>query len=306
MNNVNTELKIDPEFQDRVPPLTDEEFQQLEANILEDGVVLNALIVWNGVIVDGHNRYKIIQKHPELKYHIFQKEFADRFAAVAWICKHQLGRRNLTPEQKKYLIGKQYEAEKVSEAFKGNQYTSSGVSGSGQNVHHHSAEKTGERIARETGTNERYVRRAENFAKGVDAADEVVPGIRQEILSGSIKPTANAVAAVAKAQPEERRQMVEALREARGPSAKPRRSLKSKTQEIQKISEQMIEREHTANEVDMLGELESAVDSMISRCDICFAQFPALLGDDGYRTQVIRIMQEPKQYIQKIEGGTPR
>ena len=106
------ELKIDPEFAGQIPPLTSEEFEQLEANILEDGKVINPLITWNGFIVDGHNRYRILQKHMEIPYNTFEKEFPDRYAVIAWICKNQLGRRNLTPAQRKYLIGKQYEAEK--------------------------------------------------------------------------------------------------------------------------------------------------------------------------------------------------
>ena len=46
-------LRIDPEFESKIPPLTEEEYQLLEENILQDGVVLNPLIVWNGCIVDG-------------------------------------------------------------------------------------------------------------------------------------------------------------------------------------------------------------------------------------------------------------
>ena len=42
------ELKIDYEFQSKIPPLTVEEFRQLEENILADGVVINPIIVWNG------------------------------------------------------------------------------------------------------------------------------------------------------------------------------------------------------------------------------------------------------------------
>ena len=52
-------LRIDPEFESKIPPLTEEEYQLLEENILLDGVVLNPLIVWNGCIVDGHNRFRI-------------------------------------------------------------------------------------------------------------------------------------------------------------------------------------------------------------------------------------------------------
>ena len=92
-------LTIDPEFASKIPPLREEELKQLEENILADGVVINPLIVWNGVIVDGHNRYHILQKHPEIPFSTYKKAFSDRYAAIAWICKNQLGRRNLTPQQ---------------------------------------------------------------------------------------------------------------------------------------------------------------------------------------------------------------
>ena len=56
-------LIIDPEFRDKIPPLTEDEFSLLEENILSDGAVFSPLIVWDGTILDGHNRYEIIQKH---------------------------------------------------------------------------------------------------------------------------------------------------------------------------------------------------------------------------------------------------
>ena len=107
-------LRVDPEFQSKIPPLTAEERSQLEANILEEGRLLNPLIIWKGIIVDGHNRYRILQQRPEIQFTIYEKEFPDRYAVIAWICKNQLGRRNLTPQQFKYLMGQQYGAEKAS------------------------------------------------------------------------------------------------------------------------------------------------------------------------------------------------
>ena len=61
-------LKIDPEFQSQIPPLTDDEFKQLEENILKEGKLRSPLIVWNNTLVDGHNRYAILQKHPEISF----------------------------------------------------------------------------------------------------------------------------------------------------------------------------------------------------------------------------------------------
>lgn len=143
-------LTIDPEFASKIPPLREEELKQLEENILADGVVINPLIVWNGVIVDGHNRYRILQKHPEIQFTTYEKQFPDRYAAISWICKNQLGRRNLTPQQFKYLIGQQYDAEKLAERFRGNQYTSVERSGCGQNVHNQNPERTAEKLPEKT------------------------------------------------------------------------------------------------------------------------------------------------------------
>ena len=107
-------LSVDPEFESKIPPLREEELKQLEENILADGVVINPLIVWKGIIVDGHNRYRILQQHPEIQFTIYEKEVPDRYAVIAWICKNQLGRRNLTSQQFKYLMGQQYKAEKTA------------------------------------------------------------------------------------------------------------------------------------------------------------------------------------------------
>ena len=229
MMNLNA-LKIDPEFQGKIPPLTFEELNQLEANILRDGRIINPIIVWEGLIVDGHNRYTIAKKHPEIPFTAHEKEFASRYEAIIWICKNQLGRRNLTPEQKKFLIGKQYSVEHRKPGGNGNnQHTDYWLSNrtipaekcanggdrkspaakSGSQIGNLIGNpKTCKRIATENGVCKNTVIRAEEFAKGVDAAEEAVPGTRQKVLSGEVKPTAAEIASVARAPPEERPALV--------------------------------------------------------------------------------------------------
>ncbi len=93
----------------------------LKENILKAGKLLSPLIVWNNTLVDGHNRYEIVQEHPEIYFSTMPlRVFANREEALAWICKNQLGRRNLTPEQKKFLIGKQYSVEHRKPGGNGN------------------------------------------------------------------------------------------------------------------------------------------------------------------------------------------
>ena len=166
------ELKIDPEFQSKIPPLTAEEFDQLKENILEAGEVYEPIITWNGVIVDGHNRWKIIQENPGLIWKTKEIDFPDKWAAFDWMYKNQLGRRNLTEPQRAYMIGKMYEARKKSDGGQGaNRYTVLQLGQNGPLV----KKRTSESIAEELGIGENTVRRAEKFAKGVDVIREVSP-----------------------------------------------------------------------------------------------------------------------------------
>lgn len=88
-----TNLIIDKEFKNLIPPLSDEEFSQLEENILRDGIQ-DPLKVWQGTLIDGHNRYAIARKH-NLDFSITPIDFVTRDDAIVWIIKNQLGRRNL-------------------------------------------------------------------------------------------------------------------------------------------------------------------------------------------------------------------
>ena len=297
-------LAIDPEFASKIPPLREEELKQLEENILADGVVINPLIVWNGVIVDGHNRYRILQQHPEIQFTTYEKEFPDRYEAIAWICKNQLGRRNLTPEQRKYLIGKQYEAEKQSN---GGDRKSSMKKSVGQNDQLIERKHTRRRIADENNVNESFVRRAESFANGVDAAEAVEPGIKQSILSGTLKVTNQDVSAIAKAPPEERPALVQQLRQTKEPEKpeekpKPKRSAAETLQAIRDISDNMLQSNGEIDADDICAELEDALDTMIFRWDTCLENNREQRSAcrDG-----IRILAEKGiQYLQKMRRTT--
>ena len=198
-------LKIDPEFQSQIPPLTDDEFKQLEENILKEGKLLSPLIVWNNTLVDGHNRYAILQKHPEIYFSTMPLRFENREEAVAWICRNQLGRRNLSPEQKRYLLGKQYEAEKkAAKIFRGNQYTLEKKSGGDHGDNHHSGKKTCDRIAEENGVSRASVLRASHYTRGIDIADNLSPGIKQKVFSGEVKFTNEEMSKLVLSSPDKR------------------------------------------------------------------------------------------------------
>ena len=188
-------LKIDPEFQSQIPPLTDDEFKQLEENILKEGKLISPLIVWNNTLVDGHNRYAILQKHPEIYFSTMPLRFENREEAVAWICKNQLGRRNLTPEQKKFLVGKQYSIEHRKPGGNGNnQYTATTQETVQEELCQNdtipptSAEASiRKQIAERNNVSESYVARSEKFMRGVEIMEQMMPGTKEKILSGQFK-----------------------------------------------------------------------------------------------------------------------
>ena len=94
-------IRIDKEFESLIPPLSDDEFRQLEENCVKEGI-RDALVVWkvpNGdqILVDGHNRWKIAAKHGGIPFQIKEMKFDLREDAIAWIIRNQFGRRNLSP-----------------------------------------------------------------------------------------------------------------------------------------------------------------------------------------------------------------
>ncbi len=188
-------LKIDPEFQNQIPPLTDDEYKQLEENILKEGKLISPLIVWNNILVDGHNRYAILQKHPEIYFSTMPLPFESREEVLAWICKNQLGRRNLTPEQKKFLIGKQYSVEHRKPGGNGNnQYTATTQEAVQEElcqidtIPPTSVEASiRKQIADRNNVSESYVVRSEKFMRGVEIMEQMMPGTKEKILSGQFK-----------------------------------------------------------------------------------------------------------------------
>ncbi len=305
---MNSILTIDPEFEAKCPPLTEDEFAQLEENILEEGLVLMPLIVWNSTIVDGHNRYRIAQEHPGIEFRTHEKHFNNRYEALSWICKNQLGRRNLTPQQKKYLVGERYEAEKM---IHGGDRKSEDAKSSDKSCHLENENRTRKRIAEESGISEGSVQNAFNYAKGVNAAEEVLPGIKNDLLLGKYKPRETDVAAIARASPEERREKAEQLRvipekKPKSDNDSPQNSPKRRHHdyaEIDQIYEKLKVPKHVTEDSALVS-LRYAARNMVETCDALFTNFPGLLSKQIYRVQVVEIMQKPKQYILKLEGET--
>ena len=92
------DLKINEKLAALFPPLDATEYQMLEESIIKEGCT-DPLIVWDGTIVDGHNRYQICQEH-KIPFAITEMQFPDENEAIMWMLTRQLGRRNLTSYHK--------------------------------------------------------------------------------------------------------------------------------------------------------------------------------------------------------------
>ena len=169
-------LNIDQEYKALIPPLSAEEFAQLEANILRDGCT-SPIVTWEETIIDGHNRYAICKKH-DLPFKIITMEFDDRDAAMDWMDTNQLGRRNLSPVDFKLALGRRYNRTKKTKAEAG------AIGGASKDQNDTCLENTAAKLAAQHGVSEATVKRAGKLAEAVEAH----PEIKEAIASGkSIK-----------------------------------------------------------------------------------------------------------------------
>lgn len=324
-------LKIDPEFSAQILPLSFEELQQLEMNMIRDGKLTDPIIVWNKTILDGHNRYNILRKHSFIEYEIKEMEFSSHQEALIWICNHQLGRRNLTPERRKYLIGKRYEMEKQVSQNRGNQYTSAKKDATDQNdpcQNKSGSHVTRQRIANETGTSEGYVQRAEKYMNGVEAADEAAPGAREEILNGKIKAADREICAIAKAPKEQRSEIVAELRKPKserdkqlasstkspsvkvesfdddgsrfliGISKKVQGHKRALTESDQKALKKSVEA--SADHSIHIAAIEGAYDAFIENWELTFREYPDLLTGPENWKQIEKYSDNLQRYLDFI------
>jgi hypothetical protein len=186
-------LEIDAEFKRFIPPLSAEERKQLKENLLKDGC-RDALVVWGDTVIDGHNRYEICVKHG-IPFEISGIEFSGREEAIAWICANQLGRRNITEETRRYLIGKRYEMEKAIGMHRNldglNQHKKKEVSCQNDNRpdFYETATRTCERLGREYRVSPTTVLRYGTYAQALDTLQKEVPELYERIVSGEVKMT---------------------------------------------------------------------------------------------------------------------
>jgi hypothetical protein len=192
---IKQQIYIVDELRDLIPPLQEEEYNQLEKNILAEGC-REALMVWETtkniidnsvsdtstiyVLVDGHNRYGICQRH-QINFKIHLVSFTSLKEVKEYMIDNQLGRRNLIPEQASYLRGIRYNTEKLEKGkYSRDEHK-------GQNVpyaHEVKKEATSLKLAKQYNVSEKTIKRDAEFAEGLNLLS---PDLKKDILSGKVK-----------------------------------------------------------------------------------------------------------------------
>lgn len=202
-------LTIDPEFKALIPKLRKNEYLQLESNIMMDGC-REAIITWNGIIVDGHNRYEICHRH-NIPFHIQEMDFDCREAVISWICANQLGRRNISEETRKYLIGIQYHTEKIAASKRNargvNQFTAEENFRNEDLTPDELSHRTAHRLAEEHHLSHCTVQKYAKYSKAMDEITKHEPKLAAKILSGHYKISHKNVMELAKLSPSEIRRI---------------------------------------------------------------------------------------------------
>ena len=178
-NEKSQEIIIDEEFMRLMPPLNDNEFCSLENDILVHGC-MNPLVLWDNILIDGHNRYQIVKKH-NLPFNTISLEFNSRDEAISWMITIQIFRRNLTPMQLTYYRGLQYNIEKK---IQGGDRRSQDIS-KGQNVP--LIENTAERLSEQYKVTSRTIRRDGQIAEVLVAIGKESQEAKNSILTGDTK-----------------------------------------------------------------------------------------------------------------------
>ncbi len=97
-----TTITINPALQSYIDPLTASEYAALERSLLAEGC-RDALVLWNGVLIDGHNRYAICTRHGIAFATLENASFETIEDVMLWIIDNHLARRSVSDFQRGVL-----------------------------------------------------------------------------------------------------------------------------------------------------------------------------------------------------------
>ena len=174
------QIVIDIEFQNLIRPLSDEERKELRESLSSCGLLM-PLVVWRNegktILVDGHNRLSLWKEfngfNEDFEFKTQELYFGNRDNVKEWIIKNQLGRRNLSPDDFKLLVGQLYNQRKKANGARGS-----------EKLDQNEPASTAEAVAAETGVSPATVKRAGKLAAKVEEIKQAEPELpREEVIA---------------------------------------------------------------------------------------------------------------------------
>lgn len=188
---MNIRLQLNKDFTNLISPYSKKEYLSLEEMLLAEGCI-EPIVTWNGCIIDGLTRYEICLRH-DLPYKVKEMNFSCKEAAIAFVCKKQLLRKDLTFETRKFLIGMQYEAEKYLNSTRSRHYTPwrgtdaalnlDGVDYTESPTRH----TTAQRLADENHVTHATIQKYAIYTKALLSIGAKYPEVLPKILAGRLK-----------------------------------------------------------------------------------------------------------------------
>jgi len=169
-------LEINEVFEKLIPKLKEEEFLQLEESIKDEGC-RDPIVVWNGTIIDGHNRYSICTLH-DIPFNTVERHFNNETEVKEWMYANQLGKRNITPDVASALRGKLYKSRKLSHSSEGK-----------LNHQNEGSKTTAQQVAEETGVSKATVERDAKYDDALCAIEEANEELYTQIYNNEVKLT---------------------------------------------------------------------------------------------------------------------
>jgi hypothetical protein len=155
--------------------LSEKDYKQLEQQILCHSYH-TPICTWNGIVINGIEAYELFRKH-SIPFRIKRLHFSSKEDVISWICTDQLKREDLTNINKKYLIGKKYDAEKILVSRQLSSTNKSHISG---------ASIAAKKISEECNVAMATVYKYSAYSSALDIIDEKVPDLVKRVRSGQL------------------------------------------------------------------------------------------------------------------------
>ena len=187
-----SKLRINPDFTRMVAPLPLQARRELEQRLLQRGCS-TPIRVWGNTVLVDQEAYLFCRAH-HIPITATQLQLRSQEEAIAWICRNQYAREDLSMEMRKYLIGKRFHAERAlgaHEAAAARHSISESTMTTGASLstpaYEASATRTCERIGIEYHISFQTVRKYGIYAGIIDRLYSIEPAMAKKILRGDIK-----------------------------------------------------------------------------------------------------------------------